>query len=564
MAEKRLPLAPACMDLSLSLCGGTLSPTEYCSAYPSCHETVESCCDEDTCSAECSSVCDGLVACDASTICSEMLCDSQDCQNTTPVCFDQNCIGDGTVTVVDDGMCDMLNPNGSFSWNSEGFLDSENTTTPVHHHPFHHPPHDTPASVCPSMHSVGPLPPSEPSLVAKNYAFQYHQDQSCSSLPQATLTESSNSPGSNIDHTINLCSTLDNCNHESHFGPVFSDCNPDEFLGFIPMEFHEQFHSIYSQLYPRFDGGLMLPCELQPEHVHKNTSRSLQPPHRPPSSSVCSAHSTSSPSLTPPLQGSDITTPLATPLTTPLTSPDVEQTNELYICKCIIKTESHNTTCGASFLEASKLQEHLIHAHVGAIEGPQGHGFYCCWEGCHRPNEPFSQKSKLQGHFLTHSNHKGFQCSTCAKCFARQATLERHERSHRGEKPYVCKLCQKAFTDSSELKTHMRIHTGEKPFKCNFPGCSFETGDSSNMSSHKLTHGVRKHKCNFPGCSKSFTRPDQLKRHMKTTHKVNTNSSVSVSPPAVRHFPLAQFQPPSARSPFSFPYQTVAIPMATE
>ncbi|KAI9928761.1 zinc-finger protein [Aspergillus wentii] len=153
------------------------------------------------------------------------------------------------------------------------------------------------------------------------------------------------------------------------------------------------------------------------------------------------------------------------------------------------------------------------------VDGAKGNGYYCCWEGCHRPDEPFSQKSKLQGHFLTHSNHKSFRCSVCGKFFARQATLDRHERSHRGEKPYKCADCGKSFTDSSELKTHSRTHTGEKPFKCTYPGCNFQTGDSSNMSSHRLTHGERRHKCYFAGCTKSFTRPDQLKRHLKTTHK---------------------------------------------
>jgi hypothetical protein len=39
---------------------------------------------------------------------------------------------------------------------------------------------------------------------------------------------------------------------------------------------------------------------------------------------------------------------------------------------------------------------------LGTVNG-KGNGYYCCWEGCHRPDEPFSQKSKLQGHFLTHS-----------------------------------------------------------------------------------------------------------------------------------------------------------------
>ncbi|GAB1212751.1 hypothetical protein ATERTT37_001898 [Aspergillus terreus] len=85
------------------------------------------------------------------------------------------------------------------------------------------------------------------------------------------------------------------------------------------------------------------------------------------------------------------------------------------------------------------------------VDGAKGTGYYCCWEGCHRPDEPFSQKSKLQGHFLTHSNYKNFKCTVCGKMFARQATLERHERSHRGEKPYKCSECGKTFTDSSEL-----------------------------------------------------------------------------------------------------------------
>ncbi|KKZ67266.1 hypothetical protein EMCG_07071 [[Emmonsia] crescens] len=544
MAEKNPSVVPNCVDPSVCW---DVSQTEHCSAYPSCQKD-DPCCDENNCSVACSSVCDGFVACDASTICSEMLCDSQDCQSAAPVCFDQSCIGDGH-TAIDDRICDILNQDSSFNWNSENLLHSAKST---HFIPPFHTQHDASTSVCNDMHSVNHFTPPEPSLATKSYAFQFHQDQD-SSLQQSALAEPSSPPGSSINQTIDLCPTLDNCNHQSHFGPVFSDCNPDEFLGFIPMEFQSQFHSLYPQLYPRFDGGLKLPCEMQPEHVHKNTPCIIQHTNRPASSSRGSAQLKCSPSLTPPSKDRDITSPL--------TSPDVESIHELHICRCIIKNKTQNTICGASFLDASKLQEHLVQTHVGMVEGCQGHGFYCCWEGCHRPDEPFSQKSKLQGHFLTHSNHKGFQCSACGKLFARQATLERHERSHRGEKPYACKLCQKAFTDSSELKTHMRIHTGEKPFKCNYPGCTFETGDSSNMSSHKLTHGVRKHKCNFPGCSKSFTRPDQLKRHIKTTHKEDTNSCVSLSSPIVEQFPLPEFDPPSGHSSRSIPYQGIAMPL---
>ncbi|OJD12627.1 hypothetical protein AJ78_06814 [Emergomyces pasteurianus Ep9510] len=542
MVDKNATGAANCVDPSM--CWG-VSQTEHCSVYPSCQK-ADPCCDEDNCSVQCSSVCDGFVTCNASTTCSEMLCEAKDCQSTTPICFDQSCIGDGGHTGIDDRICDILNQDSSFNWNSENLLQPAN---PTHFNgPFHTQhiggSHDTLA--------MSDLSPSEASLVPKNYAFQFHQGHD-SSLQQPALTEPSSSSGSMINQTIDLCPTLGNCNHQSHLGPVFSDCNPDEFLGFIPMEFQSQFHSLYPQLYPRCDGGLKLPCEMQPEHVHKNTSRPVQCTSRPASSTPHSTQLKSSPSFTPPPRHSDITSPF--------TSPDLESINELHICKCIIKHKSQNTLCGATFPDAGKLQEHLVHAHVTTVEGPQGHGFYCCWEGCARPDEPFSQKSKLQGHFLTHSNHKGFKCSTCGKQFARHATLERHERSHRGEKPYACKICQKAFTDSSELKTHMRIHTGEKPFKCNYPGCTFETGDSSNMSSHKLTHGVRKHKCNFPGCSKSFTRPDQLKRHVKMTHKDDTRSSTSLPSPTDEQSPLPQFVPPSGNSSLFGLYHGIAMPL---
>ncbi|OAX79510.1 hypothetical protein ACJ72_06172 [Emergomyces africanus] len=497
--------APNCVDSSM--CGG-VSQTEYCSAYPSCQE-ADPCCDEDNCSVQCSSVCDGFVACDASTICSEMLCEAQDCHSAAPVCFDQSCIGDSHAG-LDDRICDILNQDSSFNWNSEDLLQSPNSTH--FNGPFHTQHGASSDGVSHDTLALGNLTPSETSLIPKNYAFQFHQDQNSSLQQQSALTELSTSSGSIINQIIDLCPTLGNCNHQSHFGPIFSDCNPDEFLGFVPMEFQSQFHSLYPQLYPRYDGGLKLPCEMQPEHVHKGTSRPSQHIGRPASSTPLSTQPNTSPSITPLSKCSDITSSF--------TSPDVESINELHICKCIIKNKSQNNLCGATFPDAARLKDakDMDSTVVGRV---------------------------VLARMNPSRRNKGFQCSACGKQFARQATLERHERSHRGEKPYACSICQKAFTDSSELKTHMRIHTGEKPFKCSYPGCTFETGDSSNMSSHKLTHGVRKHKCTFPGCSKSFTRPDQLKRHIKMTHKADTYSSASRSSPTVNQSLPLKFEPPS-------------------
>lgn len=90
-----------------------------------------------------------------------------------------------------------------------------------------------------------------------------------------------------------------------------------------------------------------------------------------------------------------------------LTSPETEVLEDREcICRWQASVGGLTSMCGAVFANPASLQSHLVKEHLGTIEGPAGHGYYCRWDGCHRPNEPFSQKSKLQGHFLTHSNRE--------------------------------------------------------------------------------------------------------------------------------------------------------------
>ncbi|GAD96614.1 C2H2 transcription factor [Paecilomyces variotii No. 5] len=487
----------------------------------------EACCDVDQCSVTCDSVCDGFIDCDNSTVCSESHCEDQNCEDqncgdTGPVCFDKHCF-EGS----HDGQSleALLGQDIQLNWDTAGFFPStsapgnENSQAQKPDDPFHHNTVD--------FRSTDELLSS---LSAPANNAQHHDSCHSSSCqaPSKESTVSLSSPSySNQSDLASLgaCDMLGvghgylSCGHHIHgVHPLLQDGNMDKLFGLSPSIAAPCSDTDHQHL----DNCLRTPADsgahgfhgVCRSHAHRHTHCHSHPymqyarRHR----SSVSSHLMSSPADTPP--------PLEGGISSGLTSPTfATDDHEAYVCKWTFNHDGMKVACGASFADAGTLQEHLISKHTGTMDGSKGHGYYCCWEGCHRPDEPFSQKSKLQGHFLTHSNFKSFRCSVCNKPFARQATLERHERSHRGEKPYKCRDCGKAFTDSSELKTHSRIHSGEKPFRCNYPGCNFQTGDSSNMSSHKLTHGERRHKCHYLGY--------QLKRHLRTTHKDNSGSTLT-------------------------------------
>ncbi|KAL4868351.1 hypothetical protein BDV12DRAFT_169835 [Aspergillus spectabilis] len=479
------------------------------------------CCDTDNCSITCPSVCDGFVDCHDDTSCSVGACEEPDCHDPAPICFDEHCFDpDHNPEITDHSLeslfglgipmasdkndftlpleqcqveipkaADHVAPDLNSNLCTGSFFNSDSIAlTPCHPpHSYHDDPHSAGLSQITPTHNM--MPPSLPTQTEVNSADVFHMLGMCPDFSNHFhVHEASNCP-----------ETIDGAATSNSFTCLHVDEDSISSLMKNPIYMN-------NSLPARGPCRSNYRCRTHHHHAHPYS------PYSRPSRSSFSSQILPSPGETPP--------PLDGGISSVITSPDFSPVDgELHICKWATNSRGINTSCGATFTSASSLQEHLVSRHMGPVNGAKGAGYYCCWEGCGRPGEPFSQKSKLQGHFLTHSNYKNFQCAVCGKLFARQATLERHERSHRGEKPYKCTECGKSFTDSSELKTHSRTHTGEKPFKCTFPGCNFQTGDSSNMSSHRLTHGERRHRCHYPNCNKSFTRPDQLKRHMRSTHK---------------------------------------------
>ncbi|KAJ5185665.1 Zinc finger C2H2 [Penicillium cf. griseofulvum] len=537
---------------------------------PHC-EVDEACCDVDDCALDCGSVCGGFMGCGTSTVCSvthcendncgddncddnhcgedhcntnceEDHCEDNHCENIDTLCFEDHCC-DGTAT-QDCGFDGLFGLNAPLSLDTGIF-----SSTVMGNHSVSH---TTKAMQHPLPGLVDPY--QQENFLSSYQAHATHCEQEVSNHfechdfqkdwqgmfvapPVPTQTEVN---PADVFHMLGMCSDFSIC-QDQHVpqpqkGPNGFD-KPKIDTSDAFNCFHPGHHHVHSHFKNPNDFNLQTIRKGPHRNHHRcrpHTHVHSHPysPYSRQSRSSISSHLISSPGETPPPLEGDASSVLTTPDFSPADS-------KLHICKWATEIHGIKATCGATFADCGALQEHLVANHMNTVNGAKGNGYYCCWEGCHRPDEPFSQKSKLQGHFLTHSNYKNFSCSVCGKAFARQATLDRHERSHRGDKPYTCKHCNKSFTDSSELKTHSRTHTGEKPFKCTWPGCSFTTGDSSNMSSHRLTHGERKHKCLFPGCTKSFTRPDQLKRHQRTTHK--QESCLSISSPSTDHFTMTPF-----------------------
>lgn len=360
----------------------------------------ETCCTNDACSFNCSSVCDGFVDCEiSSTVCSDTNCEEAHCESNESACFDKSCFGDGHD--INQSITDLFH-DANLQWDDSMFLSSGASQ---------HAPTPTECNLITPSHAINQQcstdfrhPPSQ----CHGPTHNSHQNHSCHQASNDCMglwgpDVSSHTDLCNLDMYNMLGTSSMFVQNNNHTIPTPPSDMPK------PLCFQTDgdlscsdagFQHLGCYLRNSGDTGLQQFSKTQSHsrvhrHLHSQSHHRVSHYSRHASRRSASAHLLATPIESPPSLDRNTPSVLASPITKSVLDDD-----EPYICRW-----SHGaSTCGMVFLTSGELQQHLLAEHTNPIIGKKGNGYYCCWEGCHRPDEPFSQKSKLQGHFLTHSN----------------------------------------------------------------------------------------------------------------------------------------------------------------
>jgi general transcription factor IIIA len=219
--------------------------------------------------------------------------------------------------------------------------------------------------------------------------------------------------------------------------------------------------------------------------------------------------------------------------------------------------------CDKAYLTDKHLQTHIKGSHT------HERSYHCDWEGC---DKSFLTSTRLKRHKEAHKGHERFRCTAyppCNQTFRKHQTLQRHIRSdHLELAPYSCTYidpitsepCNAGFDGAVGLRKHEeRVHGAAQFFcpQCTIPGafspngtaihlgfatdtqlqshvrkehancpfCDLKCSSQRELQNHidgqhsgKSLEERKKISCTYVGCNKKFTKPGNLKIHIRTAH----------------------------------------------
>ncbi|KAL9559237.1 hypothetical protein MBANPS3_000504 [Mucor bainieri] len=118
----------------------------------------------------------------------------------------------------------------------------------------------------------------------------------------------------------------------------------------------------------------------------------------------------------------------------------------------------------------------------------------------------------------TSSSYSSSSSSNSSNTMHDSMSTLRHKQNNNNDTlngfPCLIPECNKLFSRPYNLKSHMRTHTHERPYECTYKPCAWKFARPHDLKRHELQHtGQKPHGCRF--CHRRFARSDALKRHWK-------------------------------------------------
>ena len=175
--------------------------------------------------------------------------------------------------------------------------------------------------------------------------------------------------------------------------------------------------------------------------------------------------------------------------------------------------------CEKSYGKNDNLRKHIESAHDNVVYS------------CDKCDKIYSHMQRLQSHNESVHEGKMFSCEQCEKSFSRKDNLKVHIEGNHGDQKYICEKCKQVFAANSSLKRHnetkldckneTKYHKNRKFYiKAEVNSVKLEIKKEMAKEIHNadtINEGHEYYNCE--SCLKSFSRRDNLKKHIHTVHE---------------------------------------------